>query len=123
MIESIKELVTLPFDILGSFEGDAQIGFGFLMLVFLVASITVTYYVVEFIIRIYKTTLNFFIEAINSFTGIFKQPGKQKSYNLSVEDLDKIKYQIVKSISDSTDEINKSLDRKLDKIKQLKEIL
>ena len=68
------ELIELPFDILTAAEGDAKVGYAFLMILFSVGFIVLSVYILDFFKNIYEVTMNLFRRSIESVTSIKRSP-------------------------------------------------
>lgn len=103
----MEELVTLiktPFEIIQNAQGDAKIGYGFLMIVFMAGFVTLFYYILEFIQTIFRIFFNFLETMWTTFLGTFKKKVVHEKVDLS-----QIEFLIDKKLKDNTSEIHKIL--------------
>lgn len=108
IIEIIKDLIKLPFDILSAAQGDSKVGYAFLMILFGSGLITAFYYTLDFIQKIFKYLLQFLTTGFESFTSIFKR--KAKPTPCSFEGFSANNQLMENILKDSLNEINKRLD-------------
>jgi len=77
-MEELITLFKLPFEILATVSGETAFGYSLIMILFGSGVVSLIYYVLNFILKIFKATLQFFLGIVESFTSIFKNQSISK---------------------------------------------
>lgn len=120
-MEEIIKLIKVPFDILNATStSEAATGYGFLMIFFGVAIGFIADMVMTTIVKMYKTTLDFFADIASSFASIFNKPKPAPVNMIDATVINDFKTEVIKeivkldkkvtSVTDKVDKLTKEDD-------------
>jgi len=109
----IKDIISIPFDILTAAQGESKVGYAFLMIIFLSGFVTMTYYIFDFLAKVISGFFRFLSESWEALLSVFKRkPIKQLDIQSMLKEhelkLDKIFNTAVDEINNKIEKLNKN---------------